>query len=228
MSSENDTRITEQIIWSQIENAAGKTKRQLQIAIDSVENKLVNGKTNKTITFEDFGCDAFFVDEAHRYKNLFSSTLSRETGMNDGRQSAKALSVFKKTQFIREQNNRKNVFFFTATPLTNSPLEYYNMLINIAPEELQSLQITNINMFIKNFAAIELGWKNDWTNGQVKQGKILTGFKNVRTLQDIFFKYTDFQNDPAKINLIKPKANNHPNIIAVNEEQMITIKKISS
>jgi superfamily II DNA or RNA helicase/predicted RNA methylase len=229
LSPEKDQEITNRVINVQLMNiTAEKSQRKVETMKESAARKMVNGKTNKVIYFEDFGCDAIFVDEAHRYKNLFSSSLSRDTGMNDGRQSAKAMSLFKKTEYIRNNNNDKNVFLFTATPLINSPLEYYNMLMLVAPEELQKFNINNINEFINNFADIENGTTYDWQTGQIINKRILTGFKNLRTLQNIFFKYTDYQNDPKKINLEKPDSQNKPNIIAANAEQVMVIKGISS
>jgi hypothetical protein len=229
LSPEQDFAITSTVIHKHIaEKGDSKSERYIETLKESVSRKLENGKTNRTICFEDFGCNAVFVDEAHRYKNLFSSTLSRETGLNDGRQSAKAMSLFKKAEYTRRNNNGKNVFLFTATPLTNSPLEYYNMLMYIAPEELEQFGINTIDGFIKNFADIETGPAYDWQNGAITQKRILKGFKNIRTLQSIFFKYTDYQNDPGKISLEKPDAYNKPNVIPVNPEQTGVLQAISN
>jgi N12 class adenine-specific DNA methylase len=228
LSPEQDEIITNEVIYKHVgEKGENKSNRYVENLKESVARKLKNGKTNRTIYFEDFGCDAIFVDEAHRYKNLFTSTLSRETGLNDGRQSAKAMSLFKKTEYIRQTNNGKNVFLLTATPLTNSPLEYFNMLMYIAPEEIEKFGISTIDGFIKNFADIEVGTAYDWQNGTVTEKKILKGFKNIQTLQNIFFKYTDYQNDPQKINLEKPDAHNRPNVIPLNTEQTKVLQAIS-
>jgi N12 class adenine-specific DNA methylase len=229
LNAENDRRITGEVVSKHIaEKGEGKTARKKEQIKESAARSLENGKANKTVTFEDFGCNALFVDEAHRYKNLFSSNLSRETGLNDGRQSMKAMALFKKTEYIRRNNEGKNVFLLTATPLTNSPLEYYNMLMYVAPEELAKFHINTIDGFIKNFASIETGFTYDWKTGQVGQKRILTGFKNIQTLQNIFFKYTDYQNDPVKINLEKPDAFNKPNLIPVDEQQSRVIKAVSA
>jgi predicted RNA methylase len=227
LSAENDARITQEISIRYKMEKSGSTARQQEMAALKGEYKAASGKTNVTVCFEDFGCDAIFVDEAHRYKNLFSSTLSRETGMNDGRQSAKAMSLYKKCDYIREQNNNKNSYLLTATPLTNSPLEYYNMMQYGAPDELQRMGITTIDGFIREFANIETGWLYDWSNGQAKEGRILTGFKNLSTLQNLFFAYTDLQNNPDAIGLEKPSAENQPHIIAADEKQMEAVRAIS-
>ncbi|GHV82110.1 hypothetical protein AGMMS49991_06680 [Spirochaetia bacterium] len=228
LSPEQDALITEEVVCKHVaEKGEGKSDRKIETLKESEIRKLENGKTNRTICFEDFGCNALFVDEAHRYKNLFSSTLSRETGLNDGRQSLKAMALFKKAEYIRRTNNGKNVYLFTATPLTNSPLEYYNMLMYVAPEELEQFGINTIDGFIKNFADIETGPAYDWQNGAITEKKILKGFKNIQTLQSIFFKYTDYQNDPKKINLEKPDAHNKPNVIPLNPVQTGVLQSIS-
>jgi hypothetical protein len=98
----------------------------------------------------------------------------------------------------------------------------------VAPEEPQKFHINTIDGFIKNFANIETGFAYDWKTGQVGQKKILTGFKNIQTLQNIFFKYTDYQNDPVKINLDKPDAFNKPNLIPVDGQQSRVIKDVSA
>jgi predicted RNA methylase len=227
LSPENDSYITENIIARHIAEKKPRTARQAEELKEKVKESLQNGKTNKSITFEDLGCDAIFVDEAHRYKNLFTSSLSREIGLNDGRQSAKAMALFKKTALIRRQNQDKNVFLFTATPLTNSPLEYYNMLMYIAPEELEKFNILTINNFIRGFADIRQSEIYDWKTGEVTTKKILVGFYNIRTLQDIFFKYTDYQNDPKAINLEKPDPVLSPHIIPKDALQADAVKEIS-
>jgi hypothetical protein len=227
LSPENDKRVTGNVSMLYRMEKSDGTARQQERAAQKGEYKAQSGKTNVTVCFEDFGCDVLIVDEAHRYKNLFSSSLSRETGLNDGRQSAKAMSLYKKSEYIREQNNGKNVFLLTATPLTNSPLEYYNMMQYIAPDELRRMGVSTIDGFIHEFANIEMGWLYDWGSGQVKNGRILTGFKNLSTLQNLFFTYTDLQNNPEAIGLEKPSAENRPHIISADEKQTGVVRSIS-
>jgi cyclopropane fatty-acyl-phospholipid synthase-like methyltransferase len=227
LSPENDAQVTHKVSMLYKSEKSDGTARQQETAALKGEYKAASGKTNVTVCFEDFGCDALFVDEAHRYKNLFSSSLSRETGMNDGRQSAKAMSLFKKSEYIREKNNGKNVYLLTATPLTNSPLEYYNMMQYIAPDELRRMGVATIDGFIREFADIKTGWLYDWSNGQAKLGHILTGFKNLPTLQNLFFTYTDLQNNPDAAGLEKPFAENRPHIIPSDKKQTEAVKAVS-
>lgn len=227
LNAENDDMIVDDIA-SQITSEKGKTQRKKEQALATAEGKLSGGKKNVTITFEELGCDTIFCDEMHRMKNLFTSSLSRETEISDGRRSDRALSFFKKCEYMRRGHDGKGVFGLTATPLTNSPLEYYNMLQHIAPEMLASMGIANIDSFINNFADIQMGQKYSSFNGKVTDGKILVGFKNLRTLQDMFFKYTDLQDDPTKIGLKKPTPTNRPNILPMQEAQAAEIRAISA
>lgn len=226
LNAENDEMIVKDIA-SQFSAGKGTTDRKKEEAKASAEGKLSGGKKNLTITFEELGCDAIFVDEFHNYKNLFTSSLSRETGMNDGRRSDRALSMFKKMEYMRRKHGGKNVFGLTATPLTNSPLEYYNMMQHVAPERLKEMSIATIDDFIHNFADIEDGQKYDAFSGKLKSGKVLVGFKNLRALQDMFFKYTDLQNDPTKIGLKKPTPTNRPNILPMQDDQTTVIRDLA-
>jgi hypothetical protein len=225
LSEEEDSKITENVVQTQMPDL--KNEKQREKAKDSLKGKMASGKKNQTITFEDLGCDSIFVDEAHNYKNLFSSSLSRETGLNDGRRAERALSLYKKAEYTRGQNGGKNVFLLTATPLTNSPLEYYNMLQHIAPEEMGKLGISNINDFIKNFADIQQSDEYDWASDKMVNKKVLKGFKNLRTLQDVFYKYTDLQNDPTKIGLAKPDSTKKANILPQDNTQVSELKRLS-
>jgi hypothetical protein len=227
LSPDTDKLISDHIAHNYRTEKNGASKRSAAQAEERGRKQAGNGKTNRVISFEDFGCDALVVDEAHRYKNLFSSNLSRETGLNDGRQSAKAMSLFKKTEYIRNAHDGHNVFLLTATPLTNSPLEYFNMISFIAPEELKKFNIHTIDGFIKNFADIEMSTSYDWKTGTLNTAKTLVGFKNIQALQSLFFKYTDYQNNPVSINLEKPASFNNPNIIAQDKIQSEALKEIS-
>jgi hypothetical protein len=228
LKRDNDAVIREKVAEDYKTEKRGASKRAVALAELKGLSDTQNGKTNRVINFEDFGCDAVVVDEAHNYKNLFSSGLSRETGMNDGRQSAKAMALYKKTGFIKDNNEGGNVFLLTATPLTNSPLEYYNMLQYIAGNELKRFGIQSIDGFIKEFADIKEGIKYNWTKNAAGWGKILTGFKNLRALQDLFFKYTDLQNDPKAAGLEKPEPFNMPNIIPSDKTQTGVLQAVSA
>ncbi|MEM9424600.1 MAG: DEAD/DEAH box helicase, partial [Spirochaetota bacterium] len=225
LSTENDKKITDAEITSQM-LGENKTAKEAVNAEDSQEKKLRTKKKNPTITFEDFGGDAFFVDEAHRGKNLFTSSLAKELGMNDKSEAAqRALEMFKKSAYIRSQNGGKNVFLLTATPLTNSPLEYYNMLAHVGLEDLRRIGINNLDDFIGTFANVEDRQVQTMDgSGLGKTKKVLVGFKNLDKLRGVFFKHTDLQNDPEKVGLDKPEVVKIPIVLDSDTTQKNLVK----
>lgn len=228
LNAENDAVVIDRYKGKQGSvESKNKSKREEAKEEIALENVMSSKKKNLTISFEDFGCDAIICDEAHNYKNLFSSSTAREIGMADGRNSARAMSFLKKCDFIRQKNDGKNVFLLTATPLTNSPLEYYNMMQHVAPERLDELNIENIDDFINNFASVSEMDIYNWATGKLEKRNQVTGFKQLRTLQDIFFKYTDLQNDPKAIKIEKPDATNKPNLLDQNDEVTLALKNIA-
>ncbi|MGL5060780.1 MAG: helicase-related protein, partial [Microcoleus sp.] len=99
---------------------------------------------------------------------------------------------YNKAKYTREQNNGQNVYLLTATPTTNNPLEAFNMLQHVAPEEFDKRGIENIDDFLEMFGKIEEvvvpGVDLEMTT---KNG--LVGFKNLKDLRSLFGKYTRMQ-----------------------------------
>lgn len=214
LTPEMDEEITEDVIIGQT-SGKGKTRRDQAIKEQRAKQQLTDKGTylNKTIYFEDLRFDCYISDEGHNYKNLFNSTQARKLGMKDGKRSDRALSNFKKNEYTRRINNGKYVFMATATPITNNPLEYYNMMMHIAPEELKRKGIYSIDDFISEFCDIGNGEIYDWKTGGISEGLILKGFKQVQELQDLFFSFTDFQPDPAKAGIEWPEDIYHSHIV---------------
>jgi len=206
----------------------GKSASQAESIKMTAESKLDNtGKKDNTINFEDFGCDTLFSDEMHHHKNLFSSSQSRSLGVTgvSSKDSKRAMSFFKKTEHIRGENDGKNVYGLTATPMSNSPLEFYNMLSHIAPEYLRSIGMTNIDDFIKEYGDIQDDFIYNWANGERKAAKVLKGFHRLDSLRDTFFKFTDYQTDASKIEgLAKPTSTLKPSVLTVDSSQSAAMK----
>ena len=226
LSPETDQEITEREVASQLMGDNDKLSARKEREVENrAEIALQTKKKNATISFEDLGCDAFIVDEAHRGKNLWNTSLGRELGMNDGKRSARALEMFKKAAYIRKMNNDKNVFLLTATPLSNSPLEYYNMMCHLGRQDFEKMGIHNLDQFIGNFADVETRTLMDMNGTQERDKKCLAGFKELDKLRSLFFRYTDLQNDPEKIGLNKPRANTIPNTLSKDSTQAEVVQE---
>jgi hypothetical protein len=58
LSPEQDEIITSEVIIKHVaEKGEGKSERKIETLKESVSRKLQNGRTNRTISFDDFGCD---------------------------------------------------------------------------------------------------------------------------------------------------------------------------
>jgi N12 class adenine-specific DNA methylase len=138
------------------------------------------------------GIDCLLHDEAHHLKNLFGVMRSGDIAFLNTPESNRSLDFYNKAKYTREQNNGQNVYLLTATPTTNNPLEAFNMLQHVAPEEFDKRGISNIDDFLEMFGKIEEvmvpGVDLEMTT---KNG--LTGFKNLKDLRSLFNKYTRMQ-----------------------------------
>src|SRR6267154_5679157 len=84
-------------------------------------------KKDNTLTFEELGIDRLFIDEAHKFKNLFYVTkMTRVAGLPQTA-SERAFDLFLKVQHIQEKNKGGGVVFATGTPISNTMAEMFTM-----------------------------------------------------------------------------------------------------
>ncbi len=143
----------------------------------------------KKHTFEELGFDHITVDEAHNFKNLFSSAKADGQDGNTyskitGAESTRAKRMFLATQYILSNNDNRNVFMLTATPFNNSPLEVFNMLSYIAKDKLDNMGLYNVYQFMENYVDITADWVVDSKNNVVYK-QIPKAFKNLQSLQSV-------------------------------------------
>ncbi|HYE90832.1 MAG TPA: SNF2-related protein, partial [Terriglobales bacterium] len=122
------------------EGRSSKTVKELEKAKKRLEAKIQTRARREakdvTLTFEELGVDAVFVDEAHVYKRLFFTTkMTRVAGVASG-ESARATDMFIKTRILRQRNGR--VVFATGTPISNTMAEMYTMQRYLQMPELGS------------------------------------------------------------------------------------------
>lgn len=191
------------------------------------------GQERKTkiqgMTFEDLGCDAFYTDEAHHLKNLWKPKQDRNKsimGLNLRQDSTRSLEAWKKCEFIRRNNSDKGVFFGTATPFTNTALEFYNMLSHIAPEELKQRGLTHIDDFISYYAVSEKTWVPSWTKDELVEKDVFKDYKNIDELHSLLHKYVDFQRDVKKANLVRPEAKDRRHYIQPSLDQLDVVEEV--
>ncbi|HEX5657342.1 MAG TPA: SNF2-related protein, partial [Polyangiales bacterium] len=129
----------------------GLTTKRLQGMKLRAEERLkrkLDGDKDEGITFEHLGADYLFVDEAHAYKNL--ATTSNIPGMSiEGSQRAQDLHL--KLEHLRATHGR-TATLATATPVSNSMAEVYTMLRYLRPDLLLAAGITSHDTWAATFA----------------------------------------------------------------------------
>lgn len=158
-----------------------------------------NGKTKEELYFEDFNFDSIVIDEIHVYKNskeIFGNINAKYLSIPPS--SSKGLDAQIKCWYIRQYNKKYSekedgVVGLTATPLTNSPLEYYALLsLVIGEETLNALTgLSGVVEFMQSTCEIET--EEDYSvDGEERIFEIFKGIKNLSILRPILFKIITF------------------------------------
>jgi hypothetical protein len=156
------------------------------------KDKFGNIQQTDEIYFENLGIDMLIADEAHSYKNLIESVLYSDIKYLNVKHSQRATDFYFKSKIIRSKNNDKGVYSMTATPISNSPMEAFNMLLPIAEKEFERMGINNVDDFVKKFAEVDAVPTMSAAAKIVKKS-VFTKFKNLNLLRKTFFRYADYK-----------------------------------
>ena len=182
--------------------------------------------TEEYVLFSSLGVDLVLVDEAHRYKNLIrkaSGSNTEFTNLGFGTSSSRSVKMLALTDYIHYHNFGKNVFFLTATPFTNSPMEIYSMLLFVAGKELRKMGYKTVNDFLNEFAEIKLEWTVNNKN-QLVQKTVMKSFRSLYALQQIIQNYID-KVDADEANIKRPEKETHVLKIEMTDLQQKICKK---
>lgn len=182
---------------------------------DRIQKLSSQSKTKLPIYFEDFGFDSIVIDEFHAYKNskeVFGNLNAKYLSIPQT--SAKGIDAQVKCWFIRQQNKfsigkEDGVYGLSATPFTNSPLEYYSMLNLIVGEENLSNLVGLENSFDFLQASCEIDLDEDTAvDGNTQRINQFKGIKNLTILRKALFKIIDFlTHEQVKDNVTLPNKN---------------------
>lgn len=154
-----------------------KLERQVLQAEERLKEKL-DGVKDPGITFEQLGVDYIFVDEAHAYKNL--RTSSRIEGMAvDGSQRAQDLHM--KLEYLRERGPRVATLA-TATPIANSIGEVYTMQRYLRPDIMEKAGISDFDTWAATFGRTVTAIEVAPGSGELRMKTRFAKFRNVPEL----------------------------------------------
>ena len=175
--------------------------------------------------FEDMGFDRVIVDELHRFKNSFgmSDSMSQLAYLPNAVSSKRARDMAMKASYLRERYNGKGMIGLTATPVTNSPIEIYNMLsLVIDQAEFERMGIFAPDDFVRQFSMIDMVDKVK-VSGDIKPTEGLKGFKSLNALRAMFHRYANMKKpvdvDPEGNDLKLPTAVEFHDQSPMNDEQ---------
>ena len=205
----------EQLETMQQEKAAeqrgGRKKdSDIQRAIKSLQERLAKllaaDKKDYTMTFDELGIDALFIDEAHEYrKNFFITGRNRIKGL-DKNSSAKAANLYLKIENIRRKKGNHNVFFATGTPIVNTLTELWNMERYLRPDVLAAYHVETFDEFADMFCVVDNEMEYD-AGGRVKFYDRFSKYQNCELLGQMWREAADvlLSSDPAMQEIPRPK-----------------------
>lgn len=125
-----------------------KKKKELKNSL----KKLVNEKIKDDVVhFEDLGVDKLYVDEAHKFKNLFLATkMSNVSGISSA-YAQKSTDMLTKCHYLDEVTGGKGVVFATGTPVSNSMSELYTMMTYLQKDTLKNMNLQHFDSWASCF-----------------------------------------------------------------------------
>jgi hypothetical protein len=210
-----------------------KSKKNTIVAQGKI--KKVTGDTGRKSGaipfFEDMGCDSLVCDEAHIYKN--SKTPIEFPG-------AKMLSTPKASQTGRDMQIKcwyirgksklgDGVLSLTATPITNSPVEIYNMLSMAVGEKRVHASmggIQGVDQFMDSICEIEQKTEQDLT-GIDRSVRFFKGLQGIDALRGLLHGVAVVKT-AASVNLAMPESDEQQTKVVLTEDVKDTLMAYKS
>ncbi|HEX2868712.1 MAG TPA: SNF2-related protein [Ignavibacteriales bacterium] len=173
------------------EHASKKVKKKFDTLMANLAKTMTNANALEGIYLDNLGIDMVIRDEAHDIKNMLVPMEEEIAGISGKNMTQRALHHFFASKIIRGQNGEKGIYSLTATPISNSPLEVFNMMLPFAEKELEDLGVKNMDEFINKFAITEVVPTAD-PDGRIIEKAKFAGWKSPEVLRKIFFRFTDY------------------------------------
>lgn len=177
------------------------TKKKMQIE-NQIEKLIDVSKDLDCLNFEDLGVDCLVVDEAHIYKNLYTTTsLSNIAGVSTTN-SKQAFDMYLKTRYLNELPNGR-IIFATGTPISNSVNELYTIQRYLEPWELTDKNIQSFDDWISIFGKVESVIELDPTATTFRQRDRIVKYYSLPELITALSQISDIKNE-SDLNLPTP------------------------
>ncbi len=167
-----------------------RVKKKLTAKLETLS---ADQKKDNTLTFEELGIDRLFIDEAHKFKNLFYVTkMTRVAGLPQTA-SERAFDLFLKVQHIQEKNKGGGVVFATGTPISNTMAEMFTMQRYLQMTALRRNQLQHFDSWAGTFGETVTAMELSPDGSGYRLQSRFARFVNVPELMQQFRQVADVQ-----------------------------------
>ena len=149
--------ITDSIAKIKAKNGERFTIKELEREKKNLEKALKDLYENKNkddvVTFEQLGIDRLFIDEAHKFKNLYIRTKMTNVAGITSSSADKSADLLMKCRYIDEITGGKGIVFATGTPVSNSMSELYTMQRYLQNNTLKQLGFAHFDSWASTFGS---------------------------------------------------------------------------
>jgi N12 class adenine-specific DNA methylase len=178
-----------------------RVRKRLEVKLQTLS---AEEKKDQTLTFEELGVDRLFIDEAHKFKNLFYTTkMTRVAGLPQTA-SERAFDLFLKVGHIQERNGGGGVVFATGTPISNSMAEMFTMQRYLQMTSLRRLGLQHFDSWAGTFGETVTAMELSPDGAGYRLQHRFARFVNVPELMQQFRQTADVQTSEM-LNLPVPK-----------------------
>jgi hypothetical protein len=150
-------------------------------------------KKDNVLTFEELGVDRLFIDEAHKFKNLFYVTkMTRVAGLPQVA-SERAFDLFLKVGDIQRRNGGGGVVFATGTPISNTMAEMFTMQRYLQMSTLRRLGLQHFDSWAGTFGETVTAMELSPDGSGYRLQHRFARFVNVPELMQKFRQTADVQ-----------------------------------
>jgi len=167
-----------------------RVKKRLTVKLEALS---AEQKKDNTLTFEELGIDRLFIDEAHKFKNLFYVTkMTRVAGLPQTA-SERAFDLFLKVQHIQARNKGGGVVFATGTPISNTMAEMYTMQRYLQMSALRRNSLQHFDSWAGTFGEAVTSMELSPDGSGYRLQSRFARFVNVPELMQQFRQVADVQ-----------------------------------
>lgn len=159
--------------------------------------KILESPKDDSTTFETMGVDALFVDEAHNFKKVGFATTQTISGV-DSSTNATTTDLYMKENWLRDRGGR--IVLATATPITNTVSEMYNMTLHVNPDILREAGVYAFDGWLNTFGDLRSDMEIASDGKTFRMKERIQDFKNGNELISLYRQFADVKQTKDVVN----------------------------